>query len=278
MESNEKLKEVVREKYAQIAVQSDKTVSSCGCGSTDPAQVSCCSGSADDANYTVMSDEYTHLKGYVPEADLNLGCGLPTEFAGIKEGDTVVDLGSGAGNDVFIARSIAGASGRVIGIDMTPEMIDKANRNNAKIGYGNVEFRLGEIENMPIEDNTADVVVSNCVLNLVPDKQKAFSEMYRIIKPGGHFCVSDIVLKGDLPKALQESAALYAGCVSGAQKQEDYLGGIADAGFTDIEVKKTKIIDLPIETLKRYLQEDEALAYKNGDKGIVSITVVGYKK
>lgn len=280
MDNEKKIKEVVKEKYAQIAVQSKKSSPSCCGGGSfpEPVSISCCGGSADDVNYTVMSDEYTQLQGYVPEADLNLGCGLPTQFAAIKEGDTVVDLGSGAGNDVFVARSIVGDNGRVIGIDMTPEMIARANKNKEKLGFTNVEFYLGEIEEMPLDNNTTDVVVSNCVLNLVPDKKKAFSEMYRIIKPGGHFCVSDIVLKGELPETLRESAAMYAGCVAGALQQEDYLGKIAEAGFSDVEVKKSKIIDIPLETLLRFMPEEDAKAYKTGDTGIFSITVVGYKK
>jgi ubiquinone/menaquinone biosynthesis C-methylase UbiE len=279
MENEKELKEAVKEKYGQIALQSEKSTSSCCCGSSsEPVSISCCCGSAGDANYTIMSDEYTNLQGYVAEADLNLGCGLPTQFAAIKEGDTVVDLGSGAGNDVFVARSIAGEKGKVIGIDMTPEMIAKANRNNQKLGFKNVEFYLGEIEAMPLAENLANVVVSNCVLNLVPDKSKAFSEMYRIIKPGGHFCVSDIVLKGELPQALRDSAAMYAGCVAGALEQEDYLAGIAEAGFADIEIKKSKVIDLPEETLKKFISDEEIKSYKSGERGIFSITVVGYKK
>lgn len=279
MNDEKKLKETVKEKYGQIAVQSEKSsVSCCGGSSSESAGISCCGGSKDDVNYTIMSDEYIQIQGYVADADLNLGCGIPTKFADIKEGDTVVDLGSGAGNDVFVARSIVGDKGRVIGIDMTPEMIAKANKNNEKMGFSNVEFFLSEIEEMPLEENTADVVVSNCVLNLVPDKEKAFSEMYRIIKPGGHFCVSDIVLKGELPEALGQSAAMYAGCVAGALQQEDYISKIMKAGFSDVEIKKSKIIDLPLEILTKYISEEEAKAYKTGEKGIFSITVTGYKK
>lgn len=274
MENGEELKRVVREKYGQIAVESG---SCCGSVETKKPVSSCCGGSKDDANYTIMSDEYTHLQGYVADADLKLGCGLPTEYAAIKEGDTVVDLGSGAGNDVFIARQIAGEKGRVIGLDMTPEMIEKANRNNEKLGYSNVEFHLGEIESMPFNDGIADVVVSNCVMNLVPDKEKAFSEMYRIMKPGGHFCISDIVLKGELPGGLRESAAMYAGCVSGALQQEDYIATVINAGFREVEIKKTKVIELPFETLKRFMTEEEALCFGSGGSGIFSITVVGYK-
>lgn len=279
MDNENKLKEIVKEKYGQIAAQSEKSKTSC-CGGSSSVEVNipCCGGSAEDVNYTVMSNEYTHLQGYVAEADLNLGCGLPTQFADIKEGDTVVDLGSGAGNDVFVARSLTGDTGKVIGIDMTPEMIAKANRNKEKLGFTNVEFYLGDIDQMPLADNTADVVVSNCVLNLVPDKKKAFSEMYRIIKPGGHFCISDIVLKGELPEALARSAAMYAGCVAGALPQDDYLAKIKESGFSNIEIKKSKVIQLPFETLTRYMSAAEAESFINGERGIFSITVTGYKK
>jgi SAM-dependent methyltransferase len=193
MKNNDELKNIVKEKYGQIAVLNNNN---CGCG---------CSKTVD---YTVIQDDYDGIKGHVADADLGLGCGVPTEYAGIKEGDTVVDFGSGAGNDVFIARSITGETGKVIGIDFTPAMIQKANKNNEKLGYKNVEFKLGEIENIPLENSTADVVISNCVLNLVPDKIKAFSEIYRILKTGGHFCVSDIVLKGELPAELKKPAEL----------------------------------------------------------------------
>ncbi|NNG26128.1 MAG: arsenite methyltransferase, partial [Ignavibacteriaceae bacterium] len=228
-------------------------------------------------DYSIMQDDYSGLDGYVADADLGLGCGLPTEFAGIKKGDTVVDLGSGAGNDVFVARALTGDEGKVIGIDMTEEMISKANINSAKLRYRNVDFRLGEIENMPIDDDTADVIVSNCVLNLVPDKVKAFAEIYRITKPGGHFCVSDIVLKGELPDQLKKSAEMYAGCVAGAVQQDEYLGIIEQAGFTNVEIKKTKVIELPDNILDDYLSPEGMEVYKESKIGIFSITVVGYK-
>jgi arsenite methyltransferase len=224
-----------------------------------------------------MQDEYDNLEGYFADADLGLGCGLPTEHAGIKKGDTVVDLGSGAGNDVFVARSIVGVEGKVIGLDMTEEMIEKANANKIKVGFKNVEFRLGEIESMPLENDTADVVISNCVLNLVPDKRKAFSEIYRILKPGAHFCVSDIVLKGELPEGLQKSAEMYAGCVAGAFQQDEYLGTIKETGFKNVEIKKTKVIELPDDVLKEYLNDSEIEKFKMDNVGIFSITVVGYK-
>lgn len=269
MKTENEIKQVVKEKYGQIAKQN----SSC-CG----PKASCCGSDSNKIiDYTVMKDEYDNLDGYVAEADLGLGCGLPTEHAGIKEGDTVVDLGSGAGNDVFVARAIVGETGRVIGIDMTEEMIDKANRNNQKLGYQNVEFKLGDIENIPLENETADVIVSNCVLNLVPDKQKAFAEIFRILKSNAHFCVSDIVIKGKMTPELQKSAEMYAGCISGAVAQEEYLKIIEDAGFKNIEIKKSKKVDLPDELLKEYLSNDGLEDYHKNLKGIFSITVTAYK-
>lgn len=270
MKTSEELKNVVKEKYGEIAVSSPQ--SGC-CGTTS----SCC-GDASNVEFVMIGDDYKNLNGYVADADLGLGCGVPTEFAEINKGDTVVDLGSGAGNDVFVVRAIVGEEGRVIGIDMTEQMIEKANRNNAKLGYKNVEFKFGDIEEMPIEDNIVDVIVSNCVLNLVPDKTKAFNEMYRILKPGAHFCVSDIVIQGELSKELQDSAAMYAGCVSGAIEQEEYLNIIDKAGFKDVVIKKSKKISLPDDLLKKYLTEEGIKEYKENLKGIFSITVVGYKK
>jgi arsenite methyltransferase len=269
METANELKQVVKEKYGEIAKASK--ASGC-CGPT------CCGGEESKiVGYTVMQDEYDNLEGYVAEADLGLGCGLPTEYAGIKKGDTVVDLGSGAGNDVFVARAIVGDAGKVIGIDMTEEMIAKANSNNAKLGYKNIEFKLGDIEQMPLKDNLADVVVSNCVLNLVPDKRKAFSEIYRVLKPGAHFCVSDIVIKGELPTRLKKSAEMYAGCVAGALQQDEYLGVIKETGFASIEIKRTKVIELPDDVLKNYLIDSEIEKFRMNKVGIFSITVVGYK-
>ncbi len=265
MQTAEEIKKVVKEKYGEIAVQQKQ---GCGCGC----------GSSKVVDYSMIGDDYSKIDGYVAEADLGLGCGVPTEFAGIKKGDTVIDLGSGAGNDVFVARAIAGDEGKVIGLDMTEEMIAKANANDAKLGFKNVEFKFGEIEDMPIEESLADVVISNCVLNLVPDKTKAFSEIYRILKPGAHFCVSDIVIKGELPAGLKKSAEMYAGCVSGAMQQDEYMQVIKDAGFKDIEIKRTKDVGLPDELLKEYLNEDGIKSYKEKVEGIFSITVVGYKK
>ncbi len=265
---NERLKEIVRTKYNQIAKQSKEQNETSCCGSTG-----CC----DSVDYTIMSDDYTELEGYNKDADLGLGCGLPTEHAEIAEGDTVIDLGSGAGNDAFVARSVVGEAGRVYGLDFAGAMLTKARENVKKLGFRNVEFLRGDIEDMPFKDNLADVIISNCVLNLVPDKEKAFSEIYRIIKPGGHFCVSDIVVSGELPDALLKDAEMYAGCVSGAIKKDAYLGIIETKGFKNIEFRKEKEINLPDEILQNYLSEKGLEEYRNSDVGIYSITVFGKK-
>ncbi|HEX5172384.1 MAG TPA: arsenite methyltransferase [Cyclobacteriaceae bacterium] len=267
MKTSEQLKAIVKDKYSQIAEQSKETNASGCCGST-------CGCSTD---VIVMADDYSQLGGYVPDADLGLGCGLPTEFALIKEGDTVIDLGSGAGNDAFIARSITGEKGKVIGVDMTERMIEKARRNAEKMKYNNVEFRLGDIENLPLNENVADVIVSNCVLNLVPDKRRAFAETFRVLKRGGHFSVSDIVLIGNLPEGLKENAEMYAGCVSGAIQKDEYLNIIKEAGFTGIEIQKEKGISLPDDILKTYLTQEEMKEFKKGNTGIFSITVYAEK-
>lgn len=258
-----KLKQIVKEKYAQIAEQSKEQNQNACCGTN------CC----DTVNYSVFADDYAQLQGYNPEADLGLGCGLPTEYAQIKEGDTVVDLGSGAGNDCFVARAITGERGRVIGLDMTEKMIEKARANAQKLGYENVEFLLGDIENMPIPADTADIVVSNCVLNLVPDKVAAFRETYRILKPGGHFSISDVVIEGVLPENLQKDAEMYVGCVAGALPKKEYLKMIADAGFRNIKIQKEKEIQLPDALLEKYLFENELKVDKTSGIGIYSITV-----
>ena len=263
MKNPETLKQIVKDKYAEIAVASDKK--SCGCcGDKEP-------------DYSVLSLNYDNLDGYVENADLKLGCGIPTNHAGIKKGDTVLDLGSGAGNDVFVARSIVGKTGKVTGLDFTDEMLTKANRNNVMMGYTNVEFVKGDIENIPLPDNTYDVIISNCVLNLVPDKDRAFSEIRRLLKPGGHFCVSDIVLKGELPDDMREAAALYAGCVSGALQKEDYLGIIEKVGFSKVEVKEELKNDVPDEYLLESVSEEAVKKYRNSGAGIFSLTVVGTK-
>jgi arsenite methyltransferase len=243
-ESPEEIKQSVKEKYAKISEQNGET--GC-CGPTG-----CCSTDS-SVDYTIFSDDYSNLDGYNPDADLNLGCGLPTEFAKMKPGDTVVDLGSGAGNDAFVARQVVGESGKVIGLDMTEAMIQRATLNAIKLNYMNVDFVLGDIEEMPLEDEIADVVVSNCVLNLVPDKARAFSETYRILKPGGHFSISDIVVAGNLPDAIKEDAEMYAGCVAGAIDKDEYLKIVKETGFENITIQKQKEIQLPDELLLNYL-------------------------
>ena len=269
MNNEIQIKELVKEKYAAIAEQSlHQNLASC-CGAT-----SSCGG---DEVYNIMSDDYTQLEGYNPDADLGLGCGLPTEFAKIKEGDTVIDLGSGAGNDAFIARKIVGENGKVLGIDFTEAMINKARANAEKLNFNNVEFRLGDIDDMPVTSNYADVIVSNCVLNLVPDKHKVISEIYRVLKPGAHFSISDIVLEGNLPSKWKEVAELYAGCVSGAVQKEVYLEMITAAGFKNIVLQKEKEIKIPDDILRNYLSEEEIAAYKGGSTKIISITVYADK-
>jgi len=262
------IKQSVKEKYASISRNSGSE--SC-CGPSE-----CCS-SDQGVDYTIFSDDYSELEGYNPDADLGLGCGLPTEFAKMKPGDTVVDLGSGAGNDAFVARQVVGESGKVIGLDMTEEMIQRSTLNAIKLKYDNVDFVLGDIEEMPLDDSIADVVVSNCVLNLVPDKEKAFAETYRILKPDGHFSISDIVIAGDLPDAIKEDAEMYAGCVAGAIDKDEYLGIVKNSGFENITIQKMKEIQLPDEMLLNNLSEDELNKFRNSDTGIYSITVYAEK-
>jgi arsenite methyltransferase len=267
-ETNEQIKNMVKEKYGEIAAASLEDNQSSCCGATS----SCC-----DTSYTIFSEDYSKLEGYNPDADLGLGCGIPTQFARMKKGDTVIDLGSGAGNDAFVARSIVGETGKVIGVDMTEAMIEKARANNEKLDFNNVEFRLGEIEKLPVHSDRADVVLSNCVLNLVPDKNKAFSEIFRVLKPGGHFCISDIVLSGNLPEKLQKSAEMYAGCVSGALLKEEYLDIIQKTGFVNKSVPKEKEIKIPKEILLEYLSEEEIQKLESSNSKILSITVFAEK-
>jgi SAM-dependent methyltransferase len=267
METNEQIKDMVREKYSAIALQDKTTNESSCCGS------GCCSTEV----YNIMTDDYTAVDGYNPDADLGLGCGLPTQFAQIKPGDTVIDLGSGAGNDCFIARKETGATGRVIGIDFTPAMIEKARANVDKLGFNNVEFRQGDIEKMPVTADIADVIVSNCVLNLVPNKAGVFQEIYRVLKPGGHFSISDIVLVGELPAKIREAAEMYAGCVAGAIQKQEYLGLIESTGFTGVILQKEKPIHVPDDILAQYLTQNEIDAFKASGTGIFSITVYAEK-
>jgi len=263
MENEKKLKEIVKERYGKIV---SKDSNSC-CGSR-----SCCENPE-----SIMSENYNDLNGYNPDADYGLGCGLPTKFAQIKKGDTVVDLGSGAGNDCFVARAEAGETGKIIGIDFTPEMIEKAKENVKKWGFTNVEFIQGDIDNMPLDSNLADVIVSNCVLNLVPDKQSVFKEIYRVLKPNGHFSISDIVLEGQLPEKIRTVASMYTGCVSGAVEKDLYLKFIKEAGFKNIKIQKEKNIEIPVEELKNHLTEKEIAIYKEVSDIIKSITVYAEK-
>lgn len=269
MKTEDQLKQIVQDTYGGIADQSKEQNEASCCGAT------CGCSTIDEA---IMAEDYTKIAGYVKDADLGLGCGLPTEYAEIKAGDTVVDLGSGAGNDAFVARSVTGATGKVIGVDFTEKMIEKARTNAEKLGLNNVEFRFGDIENIPITAEVADVVVSNCVMNLVPNKKRAFEETFRILKKGGHFSISDIVLVGELPQALKESAEMYAGCVSGAVQKDEYINTIKEAGFTNIKIQKEKKIGLPDEILASYLSEKELEVYSNGKLGIYSITVYAEKQ
>lgn len=267
MQTQDKVKEMVKQKYSEIALQDKETNAASCCGS------GCCS----DEVYNIMSENYNQLQGYNPDADLGLGCGLPTQFAKIKKGDVVIDLGSGAGNDAFIARHETGDIGKVIGIDFTPAMIDKARSNAEARGLNNVEFRQGDIENMPVTANTADVIVSNCVLNLVPNKDGVFKEILRVLKPGGHFSISDIVLAGELPANIKNAAEMYAGCVAGAIQKDEYLELIKANGFKNITMQKEKVITIPDDILSNYLSAEQIASFKQSGTGIFSVTVYAEK-
>jgi len=267
MNNEQALKDLVKQKYSEIALQDKATNMSSCCGA----------GGCSTEVYNIMSEDYTQEEGYNAQADLGLGCGLPTAFAQIKPGDVVIDLGSGAGNDCFIARAQTGATGKVIGIDFTEAMIDKARANAEKLGFNNIEFRYGDIEKMPVTAKVADVVVSNCVLNLVPNKANVMKEIFRVLKANGHFSISDIVLVGQLPSALQQAAEMYAGCVSGAIQKDEYMSLIEAAGFEAITVQKEKAIILPDDILMQYLSLEEIAAFKASGTGIFSITVFGRK-
>jgi arsenite methyltransferase len=258
------IKPLVRARYGAIAAGAEH-----GCGGAPD----CCGDGALD----MIGDAYADLAGYVADADLGLGCGLPTRHAGIKEGDVVLDLGSGAGIDAFVARRSVGETGRVIGVDMTEAMVARARTNAAKLGYGNIEFRLGEIEHLPVRDDTVDVVISNCVLNLVPDKAQAFAETLRVLKPGGHFCVSDVIATGMLPEGIRRAAALYVGCIAGAMPEADYLAVIRQTGFRDVGIVERKPVPLPAELLREHLTEPELVAFRASGVGLLSVTVLGTK-
>jgi arsenite methyltransferase len=267
MTNEDSIKTAIKQKYGEIALQEkEQNLSSC-CGA---------SGCSTEVT-TIMADDYSQFEGYNPDADLGLGCGLPTQFARIKKGDVVVDLGSGAGNDAFIARHETGDKGKVIGVDFTPAMIQRARQNAALRGFTNVEFREGDIENMPVAGNSADVIISNCVLNLVPAKMRVFKEIYRVLKPGGHFSISDVVLEGELPDEIKQAAEMYAGCVAGAIQQKAYMNVIEETGFLNVTHQKEKVILIPDDILKQYLSNVQIAAFKDAGTTIKSITVYAEK-
>ena len=274
------IKKIVREGYGAIA---SKGSSCCG-----PAEPSCCGPAVPSCCGTSAAEDISAKIGYTKEelesipkgANLGLGCGNPVALASLQEGETVLDLGSGPGLDCFLAASKVGEKGRVIGVDMTHEMLEKARENARQGGYGNVEFRLGEIENLPVADNSVDAIISNCVINLSPDKSRVFQEAFRVLKPGGRLMVSDIVLEGELPEVIRESAAAYVGCISGSIAKDVYLGMIADAGFQDIQVIEESVfpfdcmandetaqaiiasLDLPWEELDRLMHSVLSAKFK----------------
>ena len=250
--SDTTIKDAVREKYSQIAIQASSCCGpTCGCG-TDSGV----------AGQIIMNDLYDNADPAIRQnADLGLGCGTPAEFADLHPGLTVLDLGSGAGIDVFLAAKEVGPAGHVIGVDMTKEMVVRARENKIKLGAGNTEFRLGEIENLPVESGTVDRIISNCVINLVPDKRAAFREMHRVLKPGGTFAVSDIVSLGAIPPSIRSDMAEWAGCVAGAVERDEYLTIAREAGFSEVRIVRERSYQLP---------EDSSF-------GLLSITVTGTK-
>jgi arsenite methyltransferase len=222
----ERIKEIVKSRYAKVALQN---IPCCG------TRKSCCGGSAEEIGKKVGYGD-KDLNSVPEGANLGLGCGNPVALASLKEGDVVLDLGSGAGFDAFLAAPRVGTAGKVIGVDMTPEMVDKAKANAVKGGFENVEFRLGEIENLPVSDNEVDIIISNCVINLSPDKKQAFREAFRVLKPGGRLMVSDLVLLKQLPDVVRDSVEAYVGCIAGAVVKDEYLSAINEAGFCDVTV------------------------------------------
>ncbi len=268
MHSDKDLKDIVRKKYSEIALAQGPMNESC-CGPGAP----CC----DPAVGVNFSDDYSDLQGYLPEADLNLGCGMPTVGSEIQAGQTVLDLGSGAGNDAFVARSLVGETGRIIGLDFSVEMVEKARRNAADLGHENVTFLLGDIEDIPLPDSSVDVVISNCVLNLVPDKARAYREIMRVLRPGGRFHISDVVLEGTLPEGLAQAAALHVGCVAGAMQSDAYLQVIRGAGFPEVTVHSRKTISLPESLWKEHLEEKLHQDFLKSPVAVFSVTVGAIK-
>jgi len=281
----EEVTKTVRKRYSDIAKQSGSCCSTGGSGADKP---SACCGTAgvatvQDISKTIGYSE-TDLHSVPEGANLGLGCGNPIALASLKEGEVVLDLGSGAGFDCFLAASRVGPQGRVIGVDMTPDMLDKARENIRKGDYQNVEFRLGEIENLPVADNTVDVIISNCVINLSQDKPKVFKEAFRVLKPGGRLMVSDIVLLGELPQAILNSVEAYVGCIAGASKKSDYLEAIRAAGFTEVKVLDETVFptDLMADdpTVKAVIEEAHITPTqaKKVASSIMSIKVSALKK
>lgn len=235
---DKKIKKIVRDAYAKVARQDDSSSAAGEKESSCCSTVSSCCGSADLAQDISKKIGYSEdeIKAVPEGANLGLGCGNPVALASLREGETVLDLGSGAGFDCFLAADKVGKSGKVIGIDMTPEMIEKARENVEKGNYENIEFKLGDIENLPVEDNSVDVIISNCVINLSPDKKKVFNEAFRVLKPGGRLMISDIVLLKELPDFIKNSIEAYVGCVSGAVLKDEYIEAIKEAGFEQVKI------------------------------------------
>lgn len=271
MKTSEKVRGDVRRKYADIARTRPAAAARHCCGPKDAGT------RPDGGAVDMIGDAYDGTQGYVAEADLGLGCGLPVQHAGLRAGQTVLDLGCGAGLDVFVARNEIGPEGRVIGVDMTAEMIARARENADRLGLDNVEFRLGEIEHLPVRSGSVDVVISNCVLNLVPDKQRAFAEIHRVLKPGGHFCISDIVASRKLPGWVSGIAEAYAGCVAGALPRQDYLNLITTAGFTSVEVQAEKRIEVPADLIRQHLSPERQREARDTDLHVLSVTITAAK-
>jgi arsenite methyltransferase len=271
------IRNIVREKYAQVAVGAKR---SC-CGGPS----SCCGSGGTVQSIGEMIGYSREQMATVPEgANLGLGCGNPVALASLREGETVLDLGSGAGFDCFLAAQAVGESGRVIGVDMTPEMLGKARENAAKGGYRNVEFRLGEIEHLPAADASVDIIISNCVINLSPDKPQVFAEAYRVLRPGGRLTVSDIVLLKPLPPGLADSVAAYVGCLAGASLKEDYLNMLRRAGFSEVQVvgeNAFDIGDMAHDPMVKAIIEEARLTPKEiseAGRSVVSLKVVATKR
>ncbi|NND72302.1 MAG: arsenite methyltransferase [Rhodothermales bacterium] len=253
------IKIAVKENYGRIA-DAAATGAGCGCGCGD--------------SKSIAPTKYNQMDGYAIDADLGLGCGLPNQFAELQDGEFVLDLGSGAGLDAFISRKAVGEAGSVVGVDMTPSMIELANKNKAKLGYSNVDFRLGELEDLPVETNVVDVAISNCVFNLVPDKRKAFAELFRVLKTGGRFSISDIVYSGELPQSVRDSVNLYVGCVAGAVSLETYVNMLLETGFYNIAIRSISTIQLDGFTATDDDEKAVAEFLESGGR-VLSITVTG---